>query len=97
MLKDVKTKNRHGKAIQYNGENIQEIADTFDLDFKELKSKSTLNGATYPDYIISEKGEEEWNEVLIGDYVYKDKKYNFVTIIPYFDFEEYWEIDNLTN
>lgn len=89
MLK-IKTINREGNAIQYNGSNIADIAEEFNINYKELNSETTYKGNHAKDIrILSNNGFSI--ELLIGDYVYKGND-GEIRVIPIYDMNEYWEI-----
>ena len=78
------------KAIQYDGNNIKEIAEYFNFDYKELKSETNYKGAFYKDiHVIQE--DEFTEELLVGDYIYKDEN-GKMRVIPMYDIGTYWEI-----
>ena len=83
----VKTIERVGEALQYTGENIQELVDTFGIFYVELRSFSILNGKGFPDIRI---GKDAWEtELLVGDWILNEN--GELSVIPMYEFEEYFE------
>ena len=70
--------------------NMAEIAEKFNLDYKELNSKATYEGRCGKDIKINSNNGFSI-ELLIGDYVYKGDD-GEVRVIPVYDINEYWEI-----
>lgn len=89
-LLEVHTIPKKGLAIQYNGSNMVDIAEKFNLDYKELNSKATYEGMYGKDIRITSNGFSI--ELLIGDYVYKGDD-GEVRVIPVYDMNDYWEIE----
>ena len=86
----IQTIHREGEALQFTGENIEEIAEKFNIKYKELRSCTTFKGKPFLDVRIGDTFQEE--DLIAGDIVFKDSETNEWSIIPYFDFSEYWRI-----
>lgn len=83
-----KTKKREGLVLQYTGDNLSELRETFpSLHFRELRSVTSWNGNVYTDLrVSSSRGDMD---LIVGDYVL-DEGTNW-SILPVEDFEAYWE------
>ena len=90
---NVKTKIIRGIAIQYDGTNIQKIADVFDLSYRELSCTTMWNGKEYPDVVITDYDYIK-EDLLAGDYVFRADNSDLVEIISEEEFEKYWEKDD---
>ena len=93
MVETVKLKTiiKECNAIQYNGNNIKEIAKYFNFDYKVLKSNTEYEGKPCKDIHIMQKNEFT-EELLAGDYVYKNENGRIV-VIPIYDIGKHWEIE----
>lgn len=78
------------RAAQYNGHNIEEIAEYFNFDYKVLNSSTEYEGKPCKDIHIMQK-DEFTEELLAGDYVYKNENGRIV-VIPIYDIGKYWEV-----
>lgn len=78
------------RAVQYNGYNIEEIAEYFNFDYKVLNSSTDYEGKSYKDIHIIQEDEFK-EELLVGDYVYKNEDGRIV-VIPIYDIGKYWEV-----
>ena len=87
---NVRTRLCLGVAIQYDGTNIQEIADSFNLEYKEYCCTTLWNGKEFPDVHVWDSDYFE-SDLLAGDYIYKDSSTNLIRMIPLYEFEAYWE------
>lgn len=90
---NIKLKSRSGIAIQYDGTNIQKIADIFNLDYKEYKCVTLWNGKFYPDVRITDNNYID-KDLIAGDWVYASHNSDLVEIISEEEFEKYWEKDD---
>ena len=83
-----KTKNMAGEAIQYKGDNLNELKETYpDFEFKKLESKTYWQKNYYNDLrILSRTGDAD---LLAGDWIFGDSQ--DWRVIPMLEFYEYWE------
>lgn len=90
----IRVRPRIGEGIVFDGTNIEEICTEFNLLCTKMRSKSTYKDGYFNDYrIISEEyGTEE--DVLAGDVVFEDSITGEISVIPYMDFVDEWEIIN---
>ena len=86
----IQTIHREGEALQYTGDNIEEIAKKFNVKYTELRSYTVFKGKTCLDIRLGDTFQEE--DLIAGDIVFKDSGTNEWSVIPYFDFSEYWRI-----
>ena len=91
---NIKTKAMKGIAIQYDGTNIQKIADVFDLSYRELSCTTMWDGKEYPDVVITDYDYIK-EDLLAGDYVFRADNSDLVEVIPVQEFGKYWEQDIL--
>ena len=89
---NVKTKIKTGIAIQYDGTNIQKIADVFDLSYRELSCTTIFNGREYSDVIITDYDYIK-EDLLAGDWVFRADSSDLIEVIPMQEFKKYWEED----
>jgi len=84
-----KTRSLCGEALQYNGENLDELINAFPtLNFLKLKSSTEFNGSSYSDIKIEDNG-----ELLAGDWIVKNS--TGLCLVPMLEFTEYWEVESV--
>ena len=87
-MKKYKTKALEGSALQYNGDNLEELQAAFPcLSFEILRSKTSWNGNVYTDLCVSDGTRSL--DLIAGDWIMSNTGEHVV--IPLDEFEEYWE------
>ena len=85
----IQTTRKEGEAVQYTGGNIEEICEDFNLGYRVLRSYTSFRGKDCFDIRLGDTFQEE--DLLAGDYVFRDAKTGEWSVIPIYEFEEYWE------